>query len=141
MKWSEFINKSYLASKAFYSLGLQENDFCAIYLPNSTEFHVIALGAWLCGSTISPADYSLTAKGMTYQLEEIKPKMIVCCDANKDKVIEAVKATGLDNYTRILILSLIYETEDKDKNLFTYSKLMKEAETFPKIPSYGHDTF
>ncbi len=136
-----FVAKSHLLAKAFFAYGLVPGDYFSIYLPNSTEYHACTFGAWLCGATVSPADPDLADRVLAQQLEEIKPKMIVCHSGNLRKIVEALKSFESDTHVSIVVLSLANRTDYKAINVLSYSRLLRQAEEMPEIPGEVTDSY
>ncbi len=141
-KLSELIEKSYLAAKAYFSLGLKKGDYLSIYLPNTTEYHYNIFAAWLCGATVAPGDYGLTERVFTQQLEEVKPKVIVCYKDNLQKIKDALTELGLRDSTQLIVLSLTGGVpEDRENHVFDLLKLLDEAKNLPDLPESLNNSF
>ncbi len=132
---STFVEKSYLAAKVLYSLGLKEGDYIAFFLPNTTEYHYNVFGAWLCKATVSTGDPSLKQNSLAQQLEVIKPKIIICTASNRDAIRAALEQIDLAGVPKLLVLSLGGNaSEDRTGNTYDLVRLLNEANTLPDIP-------
>ena len=134
LKMSTLVEKSRLLGKAFYLIGLREGDYGSLYLPNTTEYHCLALGVWLCGAIVSPGDPSMTARGMGFQLDEVRPKVVVCHLGNLQTVQQALRQSGLLGMTRIVVVALHQKLEEKE-NVYGYADLLERATTLPPLRS------
>ncbi|KJL37220.1 Long-chain-fatty-acid--CoA ligase [Microbacterium ginsengisoli] len=58
-------------------LGIRQGDVIGIMLPNSVELVVATLGAWIRGVVATPINPTLTAREVSYQLEDSRARLLV----------------------------------------------------------------
>ncbi len=133
------VKNSRLSARAFNALGLLSGDYLSLFLPNTTEYHPLVLGAWMCGATACPSNPNLTRETMKLQLEDVKPKVVVCTLENESRVKSALSEVVGDT-AKLLILSLKEKSEVSGNLRLT--ELLKKAEQYDDPPmSQQHTEF
>jgi bile acid-coenzyme A ligase len=79
---SELDARSNRLARAYEALGVGQDDFVTIALPNSIEFYVASVATWKLGATPQPVSAKLPALERRAILELAKPKLIVGADAS-----------------------------------------------------------
>ena len=79
-------------------------DVMHLAIPNSTENHIIAVGAWLCEAIVSLVDPDLSVKILTAQLQDTNAKMVVCSEHSRKVVCQAL--TTLKSLGKIKVIVL-----------------------------------
>ncbi len=139
---STFVERAELSARAFYSLGLGKGDACSIFLPNTTEYHYNVYGAWLCQATVSTGDPCLRQSSIASQLEDVKPKIVVCSMVNKDVILSAIEEAKLTDTANLLVLSMTDQAkEDRANNIYSLTALLEQAREMPEIPENLNDHF
>ena len=58
--------------RAFSKAGLKKGHVVEFVIPNSTLYHVLVFGAWLCGATVSLGDPEMSLSALKTQLIDTK---------------------------------------------------------------------
>ncbi len=132
------VKNSRLSARALHSLGLRSGDYLSLFLPNTTEFHPLVFGTWMCGATACPSDPNLTKATMKLQLEEITPKVVVCAAENASRVQEAL-SEAVGDTSKLVILSLMEKHQVPES--FSLTELLEKAEQYddPPVSQTGFD--
>ena len=70
------------------------------------------------------------------QIQDIRPKLIICQENNLAKIIKALKALGLFEKTSIIVKGIDNgRLMDMDSNIYCFEKLMVEADNLDDIPT------
>jgi long-subunit acyl-CoA synthetase (AMP-forming) len=113
-KASELEPEAKKAAAAFYSNGLRKGDVVHFLIPNSTENHIIAVGAWLCEAIVSLVDPETSVKVLTTQLQDTKAKMIICSNHSRKVVFETLKCLDLLGKVKVIVLELAQPKLEQD---------------------------
>ena len=74
--------------QAFSKAGLKKGHVVEFVIPNSTLYHVLVFGAWLCGATVSLGDPEMSLSALKTQL--IDTQAII-----KGPIIYSIKGRSL----------------------------------------------
>ena len=80
---SEIENATHNIAKAFYNAGLRKGQTVEFVIPNSTNYHVIIFGVWLCEGIASLADPGLSLKVLKAHLQDTKASFVMCYDGSR----------------------------------------------------------
>lgn len=105
-KASEVEPQARKIASAFYKHGLRKGDVVHLAIPNSTENHCIAIGAWLCEAIVSLGDPGLSVNVLKTQLKETNAKMIVCFEGSRKVILNAIKEMNLLGKVVVVVMPL-----------------------------------
>ncbi len=126
---------SFSPFRVFYHLGLRPGDRLAIYLPNTTEYPYLVLGAMLCGAVVSPSEPRMSAEDIASQLKDLEAKLVVTHEDLRAKVERAREEAGLQESLNMVVLSLLGKcTSDEGNGVYDLMYLLKNAEDMDKVP-------
>ena len=80
---SEIENATHNIAKAFYNAGLRKGQTVEFVIPNSTNYHVIIFGVWLCEGIASLADPGLSLKVLKAHLQDTKASFVMCYEGSR----------------------------------------------------------
>ena len=83
IKISEIENATHNIAKAFYNAGLRKGQTVEFVIPNSTNYHVIIFGVWLCEGIASLADPGLSLKVLKAHLQDTKASFVICYEGSR----------------------------------------------------------
>src|ERR1043166_5039625 len=75
--WRELDPRSNRLARAYARLGVGQDDFVTIALPNGTEFYEAAIAAWKLGATPQPVSHRLPKIELDAIVELARPKLVV----------------------------------------------------------------
>ena len=81
--WQELERRSNRLARAYAALGVAENDFVTIALPNGIEFFEAAFATWKLGATPQPVSAKLPAFERNQIVELGRPRLVVGVPVNE----------------------------------------------------------
>ncbi len=105
--YSEFIKKIEIAAGAFYKAGLRKNDSVTICMPNTPQALVCIYALNRIGAIANMIHPFSSKKNITYYLDYVDSKMILCLDQFYEKIRDAVAEAKRE--VRILVARISEE--------------------------------
>ncbi|CAO3689637.1 unnamed protein product [Rhizopus stolonifer] len=84
-----------------FAAGLQDicdfksDDVLALYAPNQYDYSIPVFGAIAANGAVSTANPNYNIKELSYQLDQIKAKVLVCHESNLKTALVAARRTGI----------------------------------------------
>jgi len=136
---SKFLTDIPKIAKALHHLfKVEPKDISGLYLDNCVEVPLISVATWLNGGAVSVGDFSLTAKVISLQLDETKPKVIFCQGQNLERILQARQMVGLYKVPIVLVHS---KEEKGQENVFKLETLMEKAASLTDLPKELNDHY
>jgi len=90
--WSylQLNNEVNLLSNALIADGLQKGDVIMLQLLNCPEFSFAYITAHKTHSVCCPVNFRLKAGELAYNIDDAKPMVVICSEANRNDMIEAI---------------------------------------------------
>ena len=114
IKISEIENSSRNIAAAFYNAGLRKGQTVEFVIPNSTNYHIIVFGAWLCEGIVSLADPGLSLKVLKAHLQDTNATFVVCYDGSRNTVYHALQQLDLLGKVQVIVVELACPKDDQD---------------------------
>ena len=111
---SEIENNSREIAAAFYQAGLRKGQTVEFLIPNSTNYHTIVFGAWLCEAIVSLADPALSLKVLKTHLQDTEASFVVCYDGSRSTVHQALDELGLLGKVQVIVVELACPKDNQD---------------------------
>ena len=77
LTWAELDAASNQLARAYRRLGVRENDFVTVALPNGIEFFIACFAVWKCGATPQPVSAKLPKLERDQIIELAQPSLVV----------------------------------------------------------------
>jgi bile acid-coenzyme A ligase len=81
--WQSLEDKSNQLARSYQAMGVKQNDFVTVALPNSTEFFVSCIAIWKLGATPQPVSAKLPRIERDQIIELAEPSLVVGVDESE----------------------------------------------------------
>ena len=128
LKLSDVDRKVREVANGFMALGLTKNQTVHLVIPNSTNFHVIVFGVWLCEAIVSLGDPQLSVDALKSQIVDTKATFIVCYENSMTSVYDALVKLDLIEKIKVIVIELAFSNitnvfDEKTNFLYFNGKL------------------
>ena len=109
LKLSDVDRKVREVANGFMALGLTKNQTVHLVLPNSTNFHVIVFGVWLCEAIVSLGDPQLSVEALKSQIIDTKANFVICYETSMKSVYDALFQLDLMEEIKVVVIELAFQ--------------------------------
>ena len=114
IKLSEIENTSCNIAAAFYDAGLRKGQTVEIVIPNSTNYHAIVFGVWLCEGIVSLTDPGSSVKDLKQHFTDTNATFVVCYEGSRSAVYETLQEMGLLGKIQVIVVELACPNDNQD---------------------------
>ena len=90
---------------------------CSDNHPNSTYFHVLVFGAWLCEAIVSLGDPDMSVFALETQIKDTNANFVICYEGSRKNVYEALKNANLLEKIKVIVLELVCPVFGQDEKI------------------------
>lgn len=110
--------------------GMQKGDVVMLQMLNSPEFAFAYVAAHKSHCVCCPVSYRLKPGEMAYNIDDSRPKVIICSASKLDSVIEAINIAQFKPKTLVVTAAKLPEgAKCGDTNIITYHDYVADAPT------------
>ena len=114
IKLSEIEDTSRNIASAFYDAGLRKGQTVEIVIPNSTNYHAIVFGVWLCEGIVSLTDPESSVKVLKEHFKDTNATFVVCYEGSRSTVYETLQEMDLLGKIQVIVVELACPNDNQD---------------------------